>query len=281
MNWEEAQFEGSASAFTDDFLDDFGDAVLEGSSQHPSRNSAWDGEDPDGASQSFISALEEFQRVSGLPVTGVFDEATKEAMNKPRCGVPDKEVDRNAAIDPESSSSASDTVNETNANRTATNSSVSAGSFEDEAYHLNDTDGSDLKGHISNNTSVNGSHDGDMGNTSASVHQSQVGHRRKHHLATLISKNRQRRDVSERGYVAFSKRLLKWRLIGEGYSSQLTVEDQRYIFRLAFRMWSEVSPLEFVEDMRSPLEEVDIRLGFGTGTLTQRVFNDSPRTQLF
>lgn len=277
MNWEEAQFEGSASAFTDDFLDDFGDAVLEGSSQRPSRNSAWDGEDPDGASQSFISALEEFQRVSGLPVTGVFDEATKEAMNKPRCGVPDKEVDRNAAVDPESSSSASDTVNEADANRTATNSSVS----EDEAYRLNDTDGFDLKGHISNNTSVNGSHDGDMGNTSASVHQNQAGHRRKQHLATLIPKNRQRRDVSELGYVAFSKRLLKWRLIGEGYSSQLTVEDQRYIFRLAFRMWSEVSPLEFVEDTRSPLEEVDIKLGFGTGTLTQRVFDDSPRTQLF
>lgn len=281
MNWEEAQFEGSASAFTDDFLDDFGDAVLEGSSQHPLTNSAWDVQDPDGVRKSFISALEEFQRVSGLPVTGVFDEATKEAMNKPRCGVPDKEVDRNAAVDPESSPTASDTVNETVANRTVTNSSVSTGSFEDEAYHLNDTDDFGLKGHISNNTSVNGSHDGDTGNTSGRTFQSQVGQRRKHHPATLISKNRQRRDVSERGYVAFSKRLLKWRLIGEGYSSQLTVEDQRYIFRLAFRMWSEVSPLEFVEDMRSPLEEVDIRLGFGTGTLTQRGFNDSPRTQLF
>lgn len=280
MNWEEAQFEGSASASADDFLDDFGDAVLEGSSQRPLRISAWDGEDPEGASQSFISALEEFQRVSGLPVTGVFDEATKEAMNKPRCGVPDKEVDRNGAIDSESSSSTSDTVNEADANRAATNNSVPAGSFEDAAYHLNDTDGFDLKGHISNNTSVNGSHDGDMGNTSASTHQNHSGHHRKHHLATLISKNRQRRDVSERGYVAFSKRLLKWRLIGEGYSSQLTVEDQRYIFRLAFRMWSEVSPLEFLEDTRSPLEEVDIRLGFGTGTLAQRGFNDSPRTQL-
>lgn len=278
MNWEEAQFEGSASASADDFLDDFGNAVLEGSSQRPSRNSAWDGEDPEGASQSFISALEEFQRVSGLPVTGVFDEATKEAMNKPRCGVPDREVDQNGAIDPESSSSASDTVNETDANRTVTDSSVSTRSFEDEAYHLNDTDGFDLKGQ--NNTSVNGSHDGDMANASASALQSHSGHHRKHHLATLISKNRQRRDVSERGYVAFSKRLLKWRLIGEGYSSQLTVEDQRYIFRLAFRMWSEVSPLEFVEDTRSPLEEVDIRLGFGTGTLPQGGFNDSPRTQL-
>uniref|UniRef100_A0A8C2X6B4 Matrix metallopeptidase 21 n=1 Tax=Cyclopterus lumpus TaxID=8103 RepID=A0A8C2X6B4_CYCLU len=95
--------------------------------------------------------------------------------------------------------------------------------------------------------------------------QSEAVRRRKRQLATLVAKSRHRRDLSESGYMAFSKRVLKWRLIGEGYSSQLSVEDQRYIFRLAFRMWSEVSPLEFVEDRRSPLEDVDIRLGFGTG----------------
>lgn len=30
-------------------------------------------------------------------------------------------------------------------------------------------------------------------------------------------------------------------------------------------MWSEVSPLEFIEDTSSPLADVDIKLGFGTG----------------
>uniref|UniRef100_A0A4W6F3Y0 Matrix metallopeptidase 21 n=1 Tax=Lates calcarifer TaxID=8187 RepID=A0A4W6F3Y0_LATCA len=145
-------------------------------------------------SKAFISALKEFQKISGLPVTGVFDEATKVAMNKPRCGVPDKEVDLNGPAEAENSS-----------------------------------------------------------------------RRRKRHLATLVSKSRHKRDLSETGYMAFSKKVLKWRLIGEGYSSQLSIEEQRYIFRLAFRMWSEVSPLEFVEDTGSPLEDVDIRLGFGTG----------------
>lgn len=53
--------------------------------------------------------------------------------------------------------------------------------------------------------------------------------------------------------------------LGEGYSSQLTIQDQRHIISLAFRMWSEVSPLDFVEDTFSPLEFVDIKLGFGTG----------------
>uniref|UniRef100_A0A7N6BVU7 Peptidase metallopeptidase domain-containing protein n=1 Tax=Anabas testudineus TaxID=64144 RepID=A0A7N6BVU7_ANATE len=144
-------------------------------------------------SEAFISALKEFQQISGLPVTGVFDEATKVAMNKPRCGVPDKEIDLTAS--------------------------------------------------------------------------SEAVRRRKRHLATLVSRSRSRhkRDLSESGYMAFSKKVLRWRLIGEGYSSQLSIEEQRYILKLAFRMWSEVSPLEFVEDTRSPLEDVDIRLGFGTG----------------
>lgn len=259
VNWEETQFEGSASAFTEDLLVDFGDAIQEATSPHHSRNSAWDGsgEDPDGASQAFVSALEEFQRVSGLPVTGLFDEATKDAMNKPRCGVPDKEMDWNAAPEPESSPSGSEKrstlFNENDVNGAAADSSVTAESFKDET---------------SNDASVNDKDvDSRAVSDSSNVRQSNV-QRGKRHLAGLISKNRHRRGASEHGYMAFSKTLLKWRLMGEGYSSQLTVDEQRYVFRLAFRMWSEVSPLEFVEDTRSPLEDVDIRLGFGTGTLS-------------
>lgn len=276
VNWEETQFEGSASIFTEDFLVDFGDAIQEATSLHRSRNSARDGsgDDFDGASQAFISALEEFQRVSGLPVTGLFDEATKEAMNKPRCGVPDKEMDWNAATEPESGPSGSESRTsgaffiETDINSTATNSSVTAESFEDETYNLNDSKDFNLQGQLSNSASVNDKDvDSQAVNNSSNVHEIKSVRRRKRQLAGLISKNRHRRGMSQHGYMAFSKRLLKWRLIGEGYSSQLTVEEQRYIFRLAFRMWSEVSPLEFVEDMHSPLENVDIRLGFGTGTL--------------
>lgn len=53
--------------------------------------------------------------------------------------------------------------------------------------------------------------------------------------------------------------------MGEGYSSQLSVEEQRYIFRLAFRMWSEVTPLDFREDLTGPAATIDIKLGFGRG----------------
>lgn len=288
MNWEETQFEESDNAFSDDFLKDLTGAVIqEGISVPHSRDTGGDYNKPT-ESEAFISALKEFQKLSGLPVTGVFDEATKVAMNKPRCGVPDKEIDLNTYVTPENSiasdteSSTSDTFNEKESNNTANNSDTffgTANSSEDDIFNFNDTERAvnisnvnyttDLFDYISNNTSLNSSHDIDvdnqMVNISRNVHQSEAVRRRKRHLATLVSRSRPKRDLSETGYMAFSKEVLKWRLIGEGYSSQLSIEEQRYILKLAFRMWSEVSPLEFVEDTRSPLEDVDIRLGFGTG----------------
>ncbi|AWP17888.1 putative matrix metalloproteinase-21 [Scophthalmus maximus] len=219
VNWEEIQFEDPHTNFNDDFVDELQATIREGNSVPRSRDTPQDGDRDEHTTQTeseaFVSALTEFQKVSGLPVTGVFDEATKLAMNKPRCGVPDMEIDLNtpaAAASDILSSPTSDSFNETGSNST-----------------------------------------------------SEAVRRRKRHLAALVSKRRRKRDVGETGYMAFSKKVLRWRLIGEGYSSQLSVEEQRFIFRQAFRMWSEVSPLEFVEDTRSPLEDVDIRLGFGTG----------------
>ncbi|CAK6956781.1 matrix metallopeptidase-21 [Scomber scombrus] len=293
VNWEESQFEDSDTSFNDDFLDDLQAMVQEGTSLPHSRDAHPDGDQYDRNSptktQAFISALEEFQRVSGLPVTGVFDEATKLAMNKPRCGVPDKKLDLNTPDIPENSSasdienSPSDSFNETDSNNTSSDiisdtSFGSVNSSEEDLLSFNDTESvltgisndtvDHTKDFTKDDTLKNSSHvnnmDSQIVNISVKTLQSETV-LRKHHLATLISKSRHRRDLSETGYMAFSKNVLKWRLIGEGYSNQLSIEDQRYIFRLAFRMWSEVSPLEFVEDTHSPLEDIDIRLGFGTG----------------
>ncbi|XP_059180732.1 matrix metallopeptidase-21 [Centropristis striata] len=287
MNWEEIQFEDSDPSFKDDYLDDLQDQIQEGTSVHQSRDNPHNG-DPDDhnsptESQAFISALKEFQRVSGLPATGVFDEATKVAMNKPRCGVPDKEIGLDTSEAPETSNalhtenSPNDTFNKIDGNNTISNSS-----FEDDLFNVNDTESvltgiyndssmnnTDFFDLLLNNTSLNSSHDMNMSsqmvNLSMNASQSGAVQRSKRPPTAPASKSRRKRDLSETGYMAFSSKVLRWRLIGEGYSSQLTIEDQRYIFRLAFRMWSEVSPLEFVEDTHSPLEDIDIRLGFGTG----------------
>ncbi|KAL4699253.1 hypothetical protein H8959_011910 [Pygathrix nigripes] len=73
---------------------------------------------------------------------------------------------------------------------------------------------------------------------------------------------------------AFSKRTLSWRLLGEALSSQLSAAEQRRIVALAFRMWSEVTPLNFREDLASPGAAVDIKLGFGRGNQYWRYDSD-------
>ncbi|CAB1344005.1 unnamed protein product, partial [Coregonus sp. 'balchen'] len=178
VNWEEVQFEETTGISNDeDFTgeEDFLSGIQEGDSSlsRAETDDEDDGEDEDSPnpteSQAFISALREFQKVSGLSVTGVFDDATKVAMNKPR---PHQSPPTTATDRP---------------------------------------------------------------------------HQHQSRLVSLLSKRRQKRHVRRHawGNMAFSKMVLKWRLIGEGYSSQLTIQDQRHIISLAFRMWSEVSPLEF------------------------------------
>ncbi|XP_028991154.1 matrix metallopeptidase-21 [Betta splendens] len=276
VHWEEVQSEEAVMSFNEDFLSDFtGPLIQEGISVPHSRGTGDRAGDKPRANKAFISALKEFQKLSGLVVTGVFDEATKEAMNKPRCGVPDTERDPG-------NSSASDI--ETTFNETHVNNGVSfspANASEDGLFNASDTerplanifndtnmnDTHDVNGFgsVSNNASMTSSNESQTVNGSVNVPHSGAARRGKRHIAALVSRRRTKRDAGETGYMAFSKKVLRWRLIGEGYSSQLSIEDQRYILRMAFRMWSEVSPLEFVEDTRSPLEDVDIRLGFGTG----------------
>ncbi|XP_015353870.1 matrix metalloproteinase-21 [Marmota marmota marmota] len=145
---------------------------------------------------TLAEAVRRFQRVNALPASGKLDAATLEAMNRPRCGVPDTQLPAlSTPSDPRPRA------------------------------------------------------------------------RSKRFLQMLLPRpGGQQEDSSDSGALrAFSKKTLTWRLVGEAYSSQLSVDEQRYIFRLAFRMWSEVTPLDFREDLTAPGATVDIKLGFGRG----------------
>ncbi|GCC17862.1 hypothetical protein chiPu_0017707 [Chiloscyllium punctatum] len=163
-------------------------------------------------SPAFRQALKAFQGTTGLAVTGIFDPATREAMNSPRCGVPDQ------------------------------------------GWH---------PGVLSPQATME-----DKGKRAA-LDQGLVRTKRfSHHLLLHRLKARGRRREVADGNVSglvFRKRSLKWRLLREGYSSQLTVLEQRAAIHLAFRLWSEVTPIDFEEDLSSPVSLLDITLAFGTG----------------
>lgn len=63
----------------------------------------------------------------------------------------------------------------------------------------------------------------------------------------------------------FEKQVIKWRLLDTGYSTRIPVDDQKATIDLAFRMWSEVIPLKFVEETDGDVISVDIEVAFGKG----------------
>ena len=67
------------------------------------------------------------------------------------------------------------------------------------------------------------------------------------------------------GIVSFKEAVVRWRLLNTGYSTRIPVVDQRATVDLAFRMWSEVIPVNFVEDTESDISQVDIEVAFGKG----------------
>ncbi|XP_057682291.1 matrix metallopeptidase-21 [Corythoichthys intestinalis] len=274
VRWEETGDQDEDLDYDNGFLDDLQASIQEGTSVPRSR----DRSHPDGESHIFIAALQDFQKLFGLPVTGVFDDATRDAMNKPRCGVPDKEIEQEPekVISPEpdleesqtldvENSTDLDTFNEMDSNYTTNDMSSVANDSETDFFNVNGTISPFSDTNTTDSSLELAPKNISLVNHAAKIRSSLAVARRKRQLAVLVSKRRRKRDLGDTGHAAFSKNVLKWRLMGEGYSSQLSIEEQRYIFRLAFRMWSEVSPLQFVEDNRSPLEDVDIRLGFGTG----------------
>ncbi|KAJ1211887.1 hypothetical protein NDU88_007235 [Pleurodeles waltl] len=189
---------------------------------------------------NFVNALKRFQEANGLPVTGTLDEATQKTMNSSRCGVPDHKVP--------AASEEHYILKSNNSN----NSNIS------EPYeHANIIN-------VENTTQVNTSAQQNGTNSSASDMGLPPEGSFLNRLLAQVRKKRSDSIRSAAQRVGFSKPTVKWRLLGEGYSVQLPLNEQRNILKLAFRIWSEVVPLDFEEDLRSPAHTIDIKLGFGT-----------------
>ena len=58
-------------------------------------------------------------------------------------------------------------------------------------------------------------------------------------------------------------RPVRWRLLDDGYSSKIPLAEQKSRLELSFRMWSEVTPIKFVEDRQTNILNIDILIAFG------------------
>ncbi|XP_078087677.1 matrix metalloproteinase-21-like [Mustelus asterias] len=321
VNWEDLAYQGVSVPLDDDPSPlDISGILLEG---HYSRRHVKEQEESQQMLTKYTTALLRFQKANGIPVTGILDEATKEAMNMPRCGVPDHKahgndsdilngtMGRNIALgytaatdqfrvgrnitaitsvsrptrletayigaqyrhsDASHHGIQPKSLQPTQYNSTSQGANQTAISDQD-----NDTEISSLdqlnQTAIFNQTQPDGawsSNRSQPNNTESSWQGAAPGqgHRRRF-IRWLVDNLRKKRDSSDLldnsfPMLAFTKTKLKWRILDEGYSSQLMIDDQKMILKLAFRMWSEVTPLVFEEDLTSPASEIDIKLGFGT-----------------
>ncbi|XP_038641427.1 matrix metalloproteinase-21-like [Scyliorhinus canicula] len=222
VNWEDTSYQDAATATDEDPAPPDLMSLIHEDLQVSKQIDPSTSQDTE--SSAFIQALKSFQATNGLAVTGSLDPATREAMNTPRCGVPDQKSNPHL--------------------QSSHNATLAA----------NGTDG---KANQTHTVEVNATRGG-------LVRRKRFLHHHLFHGRRSRGRRREFADGSISG-LAFRKRKLKWRLLSEGYSSQLSVPEQRDAIRLAFRLWSEVTPIDFEEDRRSSPSGMDITLAFGTG----------------
>ncbi|CAG5116421.1 unnamed protein product [Candidula unifasciata] len=233
-------------------------------------------------------AIRNYQRTYNLPETGELDDETKSLMSTSRCGNKDREKDQIKAKEKDQnlvdiSINKNDSAQQKHASSVLTEDGednksslakthrlwkrsappsrsklyeVLAGkkpTTRTQAYHRRYL--SDFKKKIHSETTVK-----------RTVFHTYQTERRKRSVHVLTSNNQHLEHFDGDKGVLFNKEVIRWRLLTTGFSTRIPVEDQRATIDLAFRMWSEVIPLRFIEDTSSDINAVDIEIAFGKGS---------------
>lgn len=234
-------------------------------------------------SREVRKAIRQYQKTYDLPETGVLDRQTKKLMSTSRCGNADDDESKVSAVEDTERTSTSEMLDKfirKNSDTSKTVASSLSDSFKSRPWKRSAT----------NSNLLNVISGAQMGSSSLE--------RRRRYIHDYISKlkeedpmlykdqsdnkilNIQKRSVNVKENIVnntainktsplngqkFEKHVIKWRLLESGYSTRIPVEDQRATIDLAFRMWSEVIPLKFVEETSGDIASVDIEVAFGTG----------------
>lgn len=268
----------------------FTDLLSEGGSNtRHSDLSPSEGNLPPCTPQEVRQAIKLYQKKYNLPETGKLDRRTKELMSTSRCGNADKgedvitvseKVDRTTNTE----EMLNKFVKQTSERSSNKKPSVISDSFQSRPWKrsvsntnlLNVITGSQKtssslerrKRYLHNYINRLKNEDPMMYNTDDNNNKIIEIKKRSVAIAAeehIVNSNNNGSFPKPSSSQKFEKQVIKWRLLESGYSTRMPVEDQRATIDLAFRMWSEVIPLNFAEETSGDIASVDIEVAFGTG----------------
>lgn len=246
--------------------------VMEGI--HPLSDKEVEADLPMCSASQVNTAIRDYQIKYKLPVTGILDDVTRKFMSTSRCGNADKDAIADHAV-PE-------VMEESNDNLYNSNSKNSDADPVNRRRWRRDASKTKLINVL----------------TSDSVKNQNILRRTKYIkryaekykqelLKPYTPEERQKRSIIANVVVKnnslsgepvwdgqkFTKDYIRWRMLRDGFSTRIPVEEQRASLRLAFRMWSEVIPIIFEEDVSGDINRVDIEIAFGRGTIFSYIEN--------
>lgn len=239
--------------------------VMEGI--HPLSDKEVEADLPMCSASQVNTAIRDYQIKYKLPVTGILDDVTRKFMSTSRCGNADKDAIAEHTV-PE-------VMEESNDNLYNSNSKNSDADPVNRRRWRRDASKTKLINVL----------------TSDSVKNQNILRRTKYIkkyaekykyelLKPYTPEERQKRSIIANVVVKnnslsgepvwdgqkFTKDYIRWRMLRDGFSTRIPVEEQRASLRLAFRMWSEVIPIIFEEDVTGDINRVDIEIAFGRGS---------------
>ena len=268
----------------------FTDLLSEGGSNtRHSPLSPFEGSLPPCTPREVRQAIKQYQKKYNLPETGKLDRRTKELMSTSRCGNADKGEDTVSVSEHvDRTTNTHDILNQLIKQNTDRNSNSKASNNLDDNVQSRPWKRSAPNSNLLNVISGTQTSSSSLERRKRYLHnyinrlKSEDPMLYKHESNTKIIeiKKRSVAVAAEEHIVStsnssiipktldsqrFEKQVITWRLLESGYSTRIPVEDQRATIDLAFRMWSEVIPLNFAEETSGDIASVDIEVAFGTG----------------
>lgn len=208
------------------------------------------------------SAIKEYQKKYKLPETGVVDETTRKFMSTSRCGNSDS--DNNPDLEPVDF--------QTNLEKMVENSNKFQSGVTTKRRWKRSAHNTVLLKLLVGDSSKK--------HSARRRHNFLINHinKLKQEDPLWLQPERHKRSINIhinetganggkiRDGQKFTKHDIRWRLLKTGISTRIPVEEQRASLNMAFRMWSEVIPLKFEEDLSGDIKAVDIEVAFGRGS---------------